>query len=300
MAYFKTVDVAAIAICGALWGVLNLLFAPPFFRATGMPFLCDLIGFAVLVLGAWWIRKPGFLTFVGLIATIINLALGTGMQFLGFLAASAFFDVAVAAIGYGRAFKKPSYTAVSMMILAIASAAVAGAIIGAVFHGWFALTGYMGWRGWLGRITHDWRRHRRRYRGNIGFSAQETKNNRIHRKPKLTLTENGDPMSARQAFFNQAAQNWDKEFGNPKLHAFLEQFVPSFGLSAGQHVLDVGTGTGILIPFLHKALGAKGHITAIDYAPNMVGNLQDQVCASSKRFNNSCRCRKTPVPRRVV
>jgi ubiquinone/menaquinone biosynthesis C-methylase UbiE len=77
-------------------------------------------------------------------------------------------------------------------------------------------------------------------------------------------------MRARQPFFNQTAQNWDKEFDNPQLHAFLEQFVPSFGLSAGQHVLDVGTGTGILIPFLHKALGAKGHITAIDYAPNMV------------------------------
>ena len=128
----------------------------------------------------------------------------------------------------------------------------------------------MGWRSWLGRITHDWRRHRRLYRNHIGFSAQETKNNRIQRKPKSKLTENGDQMSARQAFFNQAAQNWDKEFDNPQLHAFLEQFVPSFGLSAGQHVLDVGTGTGILIPFLHKALGSKGHITAIDYAQNMV------------------------------
>jgi len=53
MAYFKTVDVAAIAICGALWGVLNVLFAPTFFKATGMPFLCDLIGFAMLILGAW-------------------------------------------------------------------------------------------------------------------------------------------------------------------------------------------------------------------------------------------------------
>ena len=78
-------------------------------------------------------------------------------------------------------------------------------------------------------------------------------------------------MSARQAFFNQVAQNWDKEFDNPQLHAFLEKFVSSFGLLAGQNVLDVGTGTGILIPFLHKVLGAKGHITAIDYSPNMVG-----------------------------
>jgi ubiquinone/menaquinone biosynthesis C-methylase UbiE len=77
-------------------------------------------------------------------------------------------------------------------------------------------------------------------------------------------------MSKRQAFFNQAAENWDKEYDNPQLQAFLKQFVPSFDLLAGQNVLDVGTGTGILISFLYRALGSTGHITAIDYAQNMV------------------------------
>jgi len=77
-------------------------------------------------------------------------------------------------------------------------------------------------------------------------------------------------MSKRQGLFNQAAKNWDKEYDNPKLQAFMTQFVPSFGLLAGQNVLDVGTGTGILIPFLHQAVGSKGYITAVDYAPNMV------------------------------
>ena len=77
-------------------------------------------------------------------------------------------------------------------------------------------------------------------------------------------------MSARQAFFNQAAQNWDEKFATPQLYAFLKKFVPLFGLSIGQHVLDVGTGTGILIPFLHQAVGAEGHITALDYAQKMV------------------------------
>ena len=77
-------------------------------------------------------------------------------------------------------------------------------------------------------------------------------------------------MSKRQAYFNQAAENWDKEYDNPKLQAFLEQFVPLFCLLPGQSVLDVGTGTGVLIPFLHKAVGSKGHIIAIDYAQNMV------------------------------
>jgi ubiquinone/menaquinone biosynthesis C-methylase UbiE len=77
-------------------------------------------------------------------------------------------------------------------------------------------------------------------------------------------------MRKRQNFFNQLAQNWDKAYNNSELHCFLEQFVPAFGLLAGQHIQDVGTGTGILIPFLHKVVGSNGHITAIDYAQNMV------------------------------
>ena len=77
-------------------------------------------------------------------------------------------------------------------------------------------------------------------------------------------------MNKRQGLFNRAAENWDKEYDNPKLQSFLKQFVPLFGILAGQNVLDVGTGTGILIPFLHKAVGSKGHITAVDYAQNMV------------------------------
>jgi hypothetical protein len=151
MTYFHTRDVAAIAICGALWGVLNVLFAPNFFRATGMPFLCDLIGFAVLILGAWWIRKLGAVTIVGLIATAINIALGGGVQFLGFTVAAVFFDLVVAGIGYQRAFKKPAHTTASMMLVAVASAAVAGAIIGAVFMvGVPLLAKWGGIAGWAG------------------------------------------------------------------------------------------------------------------------------------------------------
>jgi hypothetical protein len=149
--YFSSRDVAAIAICGALWGVLNIIFAPMFFRATGMPFLCDLIGFAVLILGAWWIRKFGALTIVGLIATIINFALGGGAQFLGFTAAAIFFDMSITIIGYARVFNKPANTAITMMIIATSSAAVAGTIIGVVFMaGAPLLTQWGGVVGWTG------------------------------------------------------------------------------------------------------------------------------------------------------
>jgi hypothetical protein len=116
-----------------------------------MPFLCDLIGFAILILGAWWIRKPGALTIVGLIATVINFALGGGVQFFGFTAAAVFFDLVIAGVGYPRAFKKSTYTTVSMMVVAIASAAVAGVIIGAVFMvGAPLLAQWGGVAGWAG------------------------------------------------------------------------------------------------------------------------------------------------------
>lgn len=150
LTYFNTRDVAAIAICGALWGVLNILFAPLFFRATGMPFLCDLIGFSVLILGAWWIRKFGALTLVGLIATILNFALGGGAQFLGFTVAAIFFDVITAIVGYARIFRKTTTTMI-MMIIAIFSAAIAGTIIGVFFMvGVPLLTQWGGVAGWAG------------------------------------------------------------------------------------------------------------------------------------------------------
>ncbi len=74
----------------------------------------------------------------------------------------------------------------------------------------------------------------------------------------------------RQDFFNQAATSWDEHFDTPKLNDFLAQTVPKFGLKLGQSVLDLGTGTGVLIPFLLKAVGASGHVTAVDFAEKMV------------------------------
>lgn len=76
-------------------------------------------------------------------------------------------------------------------------------------------------------------------------------------------------MTNRKAFFNEAADTWDKNFQTKKLTAFLEQFVPTFGLIAGQKILDAGTGTGILVPFLLRAVGPTGHVTAVDYAEKM-------------------------------
>ncbi len=81
-------------------------------------------------------------------------------------------------------------------------------------------------------------------------------------------------MGTRQEFFNECAETWDKRFQTKELNAFLEQFVPTFGISHGQKILDVGAGTGVLIPFLLRAVGSTGHVTAIDFAEEMTKKCQ--------------------------
>ena len=71
-------------------------------------------------------------------------------------------------------------------------------------------------------------------------------------------------------YFDNAADTWDTRFQTPSLLSFLEKLVPQFGLKSGQQVLDVGTGTGVLIPYLIKAVGPSGTVTAIDFSEKMV------------------------------
>jgi hypothetical protein len=151
MPYFKSRDVAAIAIGAALWGVLNSVFSPVVFNLTGLPILCDLIGFTILTVTAWWIRKPGALTAVGLIATAVNFAINpAAVIFLGFTAASIVFDATSKLAGYENTFAKPKSTMAVAVAASVVSAAVAGFIIGSFFMPAAALVSWGGVLGWAG------------------------------------------------------------------------------------------------------------------------------------------------------
>jgi ubiquinone/menaquinone biosynthesis C-methylase UbiE len=76
-------------------------------------------------------------------------------------------------------------------------------------------------------------------------------------------------MNAKE-YFDNAADTWDQRFRTPRLLSFLDKLVPQFDLKAGQAMLDVGTGTGVLIPYLIKAVGSSGSVTAIDVSEKMV------------------------------
>lgn len=151
MTYFTSRDIASIALLAAIWGVLNSTFAPIFFRITGLPLLCDLVGFAILALTVWWMRKLGAASIVGAIATVINFTLNPGgIHFLGFTAASIVFDAAAYCVGYRRFFKGKLTTTISILAISVISAAFAGFIIGSFFMAPQALIRWGGVLGWAG------------------------------------------------------------------------------------------------------------------------------------------------------
>ncbi|MCJ7670299.1 MAG: methyltransferase domain-containing protein [Dehalococcoidia bacterium] len=76
-----------------------------------------------------------------------------------------------------------------------------------------------------------------------------------------------------QEYFDQLATTWDKEFTRERLKC-LGNIVKELGIKPGYYVLDIGSGTGVLLPFLIAELGDEGKIVALDFSAEMLGQAQ--------------------------
>lgn len=134
MPYFSTRDIVAIVICAALWTVLNTTLSPVFWAATHLPFLCDFLAFASLILVTWWTRKLGAASLTGLLVTLLTLAFRPGAtQMIGFAVASIAFDILTRTVGYRNCLDKPLPTVVGLVSFSTICAGIAGSITGSLF-----------------------------------------------------------------------------------------------------------------------------------------------------------------------
>jgi ubiquinone/menaquinone biosynthesis C-methylase UbiE len=76
-----------------------------------------------------------------------------------------------------------------------------------------------------------------------------------------------------QEYFDQLAPTWDKELTPERLKC-LGNIVKELGIKPGYYVLDIGSGTGVLLPFLIAELGDEGKILALDFSAEMLGQAQ--------------------------
>lgn len=72
-------------------------------------------------------------------------------------------------------------------------------------------------------------------------------------------------------FFDKKAANWEATCYPPTVRERLKALVAEFGLSAGARVLDIGTGPGVLLPYIHARIGPDGYVYAFDRSLPMVG-----------------------------
>ena len=68
----------------------------------------------------------------------------------------------------------------------------------------------------------------------------------------------GGNMESLKDYFDRHASSWDEMLKYNERTSELLEAVSWFGLAEGHWVLDVGTGTGILLPLLSEAIGMEG------------------------------------------
>jgi len=83
----------------------------------------------------------------------------------------------------------------------------------------------------------------------------------------------------KKEFFDQMADVWDTRYYTPDLLRRLESLVTQFELQKCMKLLDVGTGTGGLLPLILKYVGGEGNIIATDFSEKMIQKARD-------KFNN--------------
>ena len=70
-------------------------------------------------------------------------------------------------------------------------------------------------------------------------------------------------------YFNQLAGKWDR-MTSQETRSRLPEMIKDLGIKAGDIILDVGGGTGILLPLLYEVAGNKSKIVLLDIAEEML------------------------------
>lgn len=88
-------------------------------------------------------------------------------------------------------------------------------------------------------------------------------------------------------YFDRHASSWDEMLQYEEKTSQLSEAVKWFELAEGDAVLDVGTGTGILLPLIRQAIGPKGTLIGFDFSLKMLEKAKRRQCPGEKILINA-------------
>lgn len=85
-------------------------------------------------------------------------------------------------------------------------------------------------------------------------------------------------------FFDTHAKGWDIKTYTDEHRKRIPDIIAGLNIKPGDTVLDVGSGAGILLPYLRKALRETGSIIELDISGNMLQEAQTIHSRSGTRY----------------
>jgi ubiquinone/menaquinone biosynthesis C-methylase UbiE len=91
---------------------------------------------------------------------------------------------------------------------------------------------------------------------------------------------------SKKDFFDRHAHKWDELYYQTE-PAELKDLIREFQIRKGDWILDVGTGTGILLPYLSRLTGKEGKLFALDFSSEMLSVAKSKLTQSGIEFIDS-------------
>jgi len=95
-------------------------------------------------------------------------------------------------------------------------------------------------------------------------AKKKNENKRLERRNLKTVKE----------FFDKSAKTWDEDVYHDPTK--VRKIIQILELEKGEKILDVGTGTGVMIPYLYDKIKEDGKIIAIDISEEMISIAKEK------------------------
>lgn len=96
---------------------------------------------------------------------------------------------------------------------------------------------------------------------------------------KNEIHKNNLHLKKQREYFNSIAEKWDSMCFHDA--ARIREILDISGIKEGDTVLDIGSGTGIMIPYIILGTGPCGSVTCVDISENMV-----EIAKRKHKYNN--------------